>query len=163
MGRIDVDPATFEAVSQATAALVDRLPKIATDAGDRLSVWATDRSTRGLEIEKQLGANLPRSFPTIDKFEKGVATSVKSVDLTSATYQNMSALGSKLRGYVDKVANFNGASWDGTVIRARDVRQRVLQVAIQPGVESSAQRTVLDQLDQYAMSKGVKLIISEVP
>jgi hypothetical protein len=39
----------------------------------------------------------------------------------------------------------------------------VLQVAIQPGVESTAQRAVFEQLEQYATSKGVKLVISEVP
>jgi hypothetical protein len=137
-------------ISQATAAVVDRLPGIGKTAGDRLSVWAKDWSTRGLEIEKQLVGNLPRSFPTIDKFENGVATSVKSVDLTSATYQDTLALGSKLGGYVDKVADFKGADFDGIEIDEDEVTQRVLQVAIQPGVESSAQRAILDQLDQYA-------------
>jgi hypothetical protein len=149
-------------LSRATAAVVARLPGIGKTAAERLSVWAEGWSTRGLEIEKQLGGNLPRSFPTIDKFENGVATSIKSVDLTSATYQNTAALGSRLRGYVDTVARFKGATFDGTEIASEDVTQRVLQVAIQPGVASAAQRTVLDQLERYAKSKGVKLIISEV-
>jgi hypothetical protein len=151
-------------LSKAMTALAERLPKLGgKSAFDRLGVWAEDWSTRGLEIEKQLGGNLPRSFPTIDKFESGVATSIKSVDLAAPTYQNSASLASKLRGYVDSVADFKGASWDGTAIRARDVSQRVLQVAIQPGVESSAQRAVFERLEQYATSKGVKLVISEVP
>jgi hypothetical protein len=154
-------------LSKAIAALTSRLPGAAADTTDAafnaLSAWAKNWSTRGLEIEAELGGNLPRSFPTIDKFENGVATSIKSVDLAAPTYQNASALTSKLQGYVDKVAGFNGASWDGTVIRARDVTTRALEVAIQPGVASSEQMAVLNQLRQYASSKGVQLIISEVP
>ncbi|HEV7651439.1 MAG TPA: hypothetical protein VGP26_25080 [Actinophytocola sp.] len=154
-------------LSKAVTALTSRLPGAATDATDvafnGLSAWAKNWSTRGLEIEAELGGNLPRSFPTIDKFENGVATSIKSVDLAAPTYQNAGALTSKLEGYVDKAAGFNGASWDGTVIRARDVTTRALEVAIQPGVASPTQLAVLDQLRQYASSKGVQLIISEVP
>lgn len=154
-------------LSKVVTELVSRLPGGAADAADtafqQMGVWAKNWSTRGLEIEAQLGGNLPRSFPTIDKFENGVATSIKSVDLAAPTYQDAGALASRLRGYVDKVAGFSGASWDGTVIRARDVTARALQVAIQPGVASPAQLAVLDQLRQYATSKGVQLIISEVP
>ncbi len=154
-------------LSAATTRLVARLPALANDSGavafGRLRVWEQGWSTRGLQIEARLGGNLPRSFPTIDKFENGVVTSIKSVDLTGATYQNTASLTSRLRGYVDKVANFKNASFDGTTIRARDVTQRALQVAIQPGVASPAQQAVLDQLAQYAKSKGVKLIVSEVP
>jgi hypothetical protein len=154
-------------LSKALTALVARLPGAAGDSADvaftQMSAWSLKWSERGLEIEAQLGGNLPRSFPTIDKFDNGVATSIKSVDLSAPTYQNTSALASKLRGYVDKVAGFKGASWDGTVIRARDVATRALDVAIQPGVASSDQLAVLDQLKQYAASKGVQLIVSEVP
>lgn len=154
-------------LSKATAALVGRLPGATADATDvafnQMGVWIKNWSTRGLEIEAQLGGNLPRSFPTIDKFENGVATSIKSVDLAAPTYQSSGALTSKLKGYVDKVAGFRGDSWDGTVVRARDITDRALQVAIQPGVASPAQLTVLDQLRQYAATKGVQLIISEVP
>jgi hypothetical protein len=154
-------------LSKAVTELVSRLPGAAGDPADaaftQMSAWALKWSERGLEIEAQLGGNLPRSFPTIDKFENGVATSIKSIDLSAATYQNTSALASKVRGYIDTVAGFKGASWDGTVIRARDVTARALDVAIQPGVGSSAQLEALNQLKQYATSKGVQLIISEVP
>jgi hypothetical protein len=99
----------------------------------------------------------------VDKWENGVATSIKSVDLSAVTYQNPSALASKLKGYVDSVAGFNGRNWDGVFIRSRDITGRALEVAIQPGVGSTAQRAVFDQIQQYATTKGVKLIISEVP
>ncbi|WP_018680390.1 hypothetical protein [Actinokineospora enzanensis] len=154
-------------LSKAVAAVVSKIPGVGRtavdDAFEGLSAWTLRWSERGLEIEARLGGNLPRSFPTIDKFEHGVATSIKSVDLTAATYQNTGALASRLEGYVDKVAGFNGATFDGTVIRSSQVTDRVLQVAIQPGVASPAQRAILTQLRQYAAAKNVRVIISEVP
>jgi filamentous hemagglutinin len=47
-----------------------------------------------------LGANLPQNFPVIDRFVSGVATSIKTLDLNAATYQNISALTGKVRGYI---------------------------------------------------------------
>lgn len=41
---------------------------------------------RGNYIETALGGGLPRTFPVIDRFLNGVATSVKSLDLLSKTY-----------------------------------------------------------------------------
>lgn len=151
-------------LSEAVTALVSRLPGVTgRSAFQELSVWAKDWSTRGFEIEAKLGGNLPRSFPTIDKWEDGVATSIKSIDLTAPTYQKAGALASRLKGYVDKVAKFDGDNFNGTKINALDVTSRALQVAIQPGVASAEQLAVLTQLRQYATSKGVQLIISEVP
>lgn len=154
-------------LSEATANLVARLPSVAEDTGalsfGNLSAWDLGWSQRGLEIEAQLGGNLPRSFPTIDEFRNGVATSIKSVDLTATTYQDTGALTSRLERYVDKVAEFRGKSFDGVTIRARDVTQRVLHIAIQPGVATADQRAVLQQLAQYGENRGVRLIVTEVP
>lgn len=154
-------------LSKAVTELVARLPGATGDAADaafnQISAWSLKWSQRGLEIETQLGGNLPRSFPTIDKWENGVATSIKSVDLSAPTYQNTGALASKLRGYVDKMAGFNGASFDGVAIRARQIQARALEVAVPPGVATPAQDAVLNQLTQYAASKGVQLTVVEVP
>jgi hypothetical protein len=154
-------------LSKAVTALVARLPGTSGDAADvafnQISAWSLKWSQRGLEIEAQLGGNLPRSFPTIDKWENGVATSIKSVDLSAPTYQNTGTLASRLRGYVDKVGGFDGATFDGTNIDDEEITARALEVAIQPGVASPSQLAVLEQLKQYAASKGVQLIVSEVP
>jgi hypothetical protein len=154
-------------LSVATARVVARLPALADDTGaiafGRLSAWSKGWSARGFEIEVKLGGNLPRSFPTIDRFNDGVVTSIKSIDLTSATYQNSATLTSKLRAYVDKVSQFSGRSFDGVRVRSGDITSRQLNVAVQPGVASPAQQAILDQLAQYAKSKNVILIVSEVP
>jgi hypothetical protein len=65
------------------------------------SVWKLPWATRGFTIEEQLGANLPQKFPVIDKFTGGVATSIKSVDLTAASYQNVGTLTNRLNSFVD--------------------------------------------------------------
>jgi hypothetical protein len=75
--------------------------------------WSLPPTPRGLAIEEQLGGNLPPSFPTIDSFNDGMATSIKSVDLSASSYQNLNTLTSKLNGYVNQVAGFNGATFDG--------------------------------------------------
>jgi filamentous hemagglutinin len=70
------------------------------------SVWDLSPFARGQSIEQTLGANLPQNFPVIDKFnwDTGVATSIKSIDLTAPSYQNMSTLSNTLNGYVNSVA-----------------------------------------------------------
>src|SRR6185437_16016786 len=49
--------------------------------GEKLlgSVWKMGAVLRGRAIEQMLGANLPRTFPVIDKFANGLATSIKSL------------------------------------------------------------------------------------
>ena len=57
-------------------------------------------------IEKQLGQNLPQTFPTIDKFTNGVATSIKSMDLAAKGYADPSKIIQTGKGYIDEVAGF---------------------------------------------------------
>ncbi len=72
------------------------------------SVWSLNGFKRGREIEAVFGNNLGWNFPVIDKFENGVVTSIKSIDIGAKTYKNLGALFSKLKGYVDDVAGFGG-------------------------------------------------------
>lgn len=108
------------------------------------------------------GGNLPRSFPTIDRFENGLATSIKSIDLSAPTYQSSTALTSRLTGYVDKVAGFNGATFDGVAVRSSDIAARGLDIAIPPGPVSAAQQAVLDQIVSYGATKGVAVRVVPV-
>jgi RHS repeat-associated protein len=97
------------------------------------SPWDLGWSSRGLAIEDALGGNLPRSFPTIDRFANGTATSIKSIDLTASSYQSTSALTSRLSGYVDKVAGFNGATFSGTRITSGQITGRELVISCSAG------------------------------
>jgi hypothetical protein len=112
-----------------------------------------------------LGANLPGNFPVIDQFDfaSGTATSIKSIDLTAASYQNTATLASRLNGYVDSVAGFNGNTWAGVNIDASQITGRQLQLAIQPGSASAAQQAVINAAATRAQGMGVNFIVTPVP
>jgi RHS repeat-associated protein len=116
---------------------------------------------RGWAIEAALaakfGGGLPRNFPTIDRFLNGVATSVKSMDLMSKTYQNTARLTSTLTGYIDKLAQFNGARLGGVRVEGGAITQRVLEVAVQAGAATPAQTAALQQAAAYAKEHDVVL------
>jgi len=120
------------------------------------SVWNKPPVVRGEVIEQALGQNLPKSFPTIDKFVDGVATSIKSIDLRGKTYQNTSKLKSVLEGYVDKVSGFRGADFAKREVLGSAIKGRTLEIAV-PNLGTKAQQVVLDGIKEYAASKGVTI------
>ncbi|WP_394838679.1 hypothetical protein LVJ94_17450 [Pendulispora rubella] len=124
------------------------------------AVWDLGLAERGLQIETALGGNLPRGYPFIDKFIKGVATSIKSVDLRAATYQNAKALTSTLNRYINKVAAFSGKSFAGQVITNSQVKARALEVAIPAGIAPTpAQQAALQAAVEYGKTVGVQVTI----
>lgn len=128
------------------------------------SVWELHPLKRGVEIENMLGRSpeLSQNFPVIDRFHNGVATSIKSIDLSAKSYQDVGALTSKVTGYVNSLANWQGARWAGTVIRTSQITGRELLLAIPPGA-TEAQMAALQELQQSATSVGVTLNITVVP
>jgi hypothetical protein len=144
-------------------ALENAATKGVTGAATGTSVWALGWATRGQAIEQSLGANLPSSFPVIDRFAAGTATSIKSIDLSAATYQNIGSLTSRLNGYVDAVANFNGASLAGTEIRSSEITARQLQLAIPSTGASAAQQAAINAATIRAQSLGVGVVVTTVP
>ncbi|MBP1152673.1 RHS repeat-associated core domain-containing protein [Methylocaldum sp. RMAD-M] len=126
------------------------------------SVWRLGPAQRGFAIEEQLGSNLPRNFPVIDRFENGVATSIKSIDLGAATYQNSATLTRTLNGYVDSVAAFNGRTWAGVTVDASQITARQLQVVV-PNSGSVAQQAAINAAVSRAQGLGVQLVVSRFP
>ncbi|WP_194762383.1 hypothetical protein [Microbacterium sp. UFMG61] len=135
------------------------------DLANRLSKspWPMGPSPRGFEIESRLGGNLPAGFPTIDKFDwsTGLATSIKTVDLGSKTYQNASRLRSLLKRYIDKMAAFESGRVGNYQIRPSDVRFRSLLVAT-PQDASPAQRAVIEEMKRYASERGAPMVVEVV-
>jgi RHS repeat-associated protein len=129
------------------------------------SVWDLNPFARGQAIEQTLGANLPGNFPTIDTFDSasGTATSIKSIDLNAASYQNTATLTSRLNGYVNSVAGFNGANWAGVSIDSSEITARQLQLAIPPGSASAAQQAAINAAAARAQTMGVNFITTPVP
>jgi len=147
---------TAEAATTAGAAV--------TTAGAAASPWALPALQRGQVIENMLGRSpfLAQNFPVIDRFVNGVATSIKSIDLRAASYQNIGTLTRTVQGYVTTLANWQGARWGEFQVEAADIVGREVLLAIPPGA-SQAQMAALQQLQQWATTIGVTLNIVVVP
>jgi hypothetical protein len=132
---------------------------------DGASVWDLGPGPRGLAIETQLGGNLPAGFPVIDVFDNGAATSIKSINLNASTYQNTQALNSRLNGYIDSLANWQGQTtpYSNVLINPGDVTSKTLQIAVPQGSMSAAQQAVFNAAAQRAQSAGINLTVTPVP
>lgn len=144
------------------ATYLARAAKVVIKSTER--VWSMVPVKRGFAIEKLLGGNLPLAFPTIDKFirNSGLAESIKSIDLGAKTYQNLGKLKSTLTKFVDDLAAFKGAEYNGEKIVEKEIKEKVLTVAFDPSKSSSAQSAVFSEMETYAKEKGVKLVAKAV-
>jgi hypothetical protein len=64
-------------------------------------VWNLGPATRGDALHARFGQDLPRSFSGVDKFNNGVVTSIKSMDIHARSYRNPAAIDRVGRAYVD--------------------------------------------------------------
>ena len=96
----------------------------------------------------------------IDRFENGVATSIKSLDLNAATYQNPTRLASTVMRYVRTLAQWEGQSeyWGGFRIVSSEIQAKVLELAVPPG-GSPEQWEALFLVRSIASEIGVRLDI----
>ena len=131
---------------------------------DRSKIWSLKPFQRGIDIENLLGRSpeFVSNFPVIDKWNNGIATSIKSIDLTANSYQNISTLTNKVQSYVTAIANWQGVRWGGVSITSDQIISRELLLAIPP-TASQAQLAALSQIQTWAQSKGVELIIQVIP
>lgn len=145
-----------------TGRVLDNVEKVTNTIATESGVWKLDPFLRGQRIEQGLGHNLPGNFPVIDRFENGLATSIKSLDLDAATYQSTATLNRTLTGYVDKAAGFQGQTWAGVRIRSQDISGRALDLAI-PHSGSAAQQAIISQTVKYGASRGVTVNVITYP
>ena len=132
---------------------------LAVDAPSQ--AWKLGWAARGIYFSKKLGANLPATFETIDVFADGIATSIKSIDLNAATYQNAGSLTSALNRYINLVAEYTGGKLVGFRILPEEIAGRALSLAIPKGSMTGAQRSVFEAARQRANSLGVAFIVTE--
>src|ERR1700691_2778950 len=72
-----------------------------------LGSWAGRRGDNIFDALLRDGS-LPPGFRTIDNFTNGIATSIKSIDLNAATYQDAARLTARLNNYIDQLADYEG-------------------------------------------------------
>ena len=124
-----------------------------------LWLYAMSHGGPAADVIQQSCENLRANFPVIDRFANGLATSIKSLDLTSPTYQNISNLTSRVQGYLVELARFQGAYW----IQSGSITARELVLAVRPGVATDAQWMALEAMRDVATQLGIVLTILEVP
>jgi filamentous hemagglutinin len=122
------------------------------------SVWLLDPFERGVQLENWAGRNLPQNFPDIDRFENGVATSIKSLNLAADTYQKIAPLSNVIKQYIDDVAQFNGAKFGGVIIRSSEIAGRALELIV-PERALRWQQVILDGMVDYGKTKDVTVSI----
>jgi hypothetical protein len=95
----------------------------------------------------------------LDRFADGIVTSIKSIDLNAATYQDAARLSVRLNAYVTKVAEFEGGSVGEEVIASENISGRALGLVVPKGSVTAAQQVVIDAATARAKSLGVDLIV----
>jgi RHS repeat-associated protein len=132
---------------------------IGAGTGIGAGIWNLPWWERGQIIEDLLGRNLARSFPVIDRFLNGLATSIKSLDLRASSYQNIGVLTSKIQQYLNSLANFQGAR----NIAPHMITGRELLLAVPANSGTPAQWAALQSLQQTAANLGITLTIVQIP
>jgi hypothetical protein len=124
-------------------------------------IWDLTPELRWTAVEQRLGANLPRNYPTIDRFRSGSATSIKSMDLGARTYADPANITRVGQGYVDAAAGFEGRRWANVEIRSSDIGSRGLDIAIPLG-PTPIQARALDAVIEYGRKSGVNVNVMEL-
>lgn len=128
-------------------------------------IWSLGNFQRGTRIRALFGANMPYNFPLISKFDSGTATVIKSMDLTTKTYQQPDALEEKVSGYINELAKYRGQEepWGskGIVVREAEIKSRELLLVIPENPVGDEVGQTLDRLITTAALKGVTLRIQK--
>jgi hypothetical protein len=127
------------------------------------AAWNLGWAARGRYMEMRLGRTLHENFPVIDKIPNGIATSIKSIDLRAATYQNMTVLINRLSTYVGEVSEFVGGKLGKDLVEFSDIRGRAVDVAIPKGTMTPQQQEIVEAVRSWAkkLRNPVELTIIE--
>jgi len=144
------------------------------------SPWLmTNVFQRGLAIEKAILSRsasflgrVIQNFPVIDDYVRiggqGIATSIKSLDMTRKSYQSASGLLSRLRGYAKVLDNFTGVP-GGTfpvgIGTPNPMNQKVLCLVFEQGSATSTQvNALLSFLREVpARYPSIKVVVQFIP
>ena len=125
-------------------------------------IWSLSNFDRGDAIREKYGANLPKTFPVIDSVEGGDVTAIRSIDLTSPYYQDISHIEKKIKNDIKELSRFEpqSANINGTVYTVDHIDSRHLTIVI-PENSGVISKEALDELKGYAFVQGVILEVSE--
>ncbi len=135
--------------SKATTVLADEVKVLAE------SPWTKGPITRGNIIDRALGNNLGRTFPTVDKLENGVLTSTKSLDVLAPTYQNEVAMFGRMKADIDALKGFQSGMRNGVFVSEADFTRKVFELALPEAQLTAQQLNAINLAKQYAIDAGI--------
>jgi hypothetical protein len=116
--------------------------------------WKLGWAARGQYFDKLLrDGSLPRGFWTIDNFTNGIATSIKSIDLNAATYQDATRLSYRLTKYIGALADYEGGL-SNTQVKLSEIKERVLNLVIPKGSMTATQRAAIETARRATAAAG---------
>jgi hypothetical protein len=126
-----------------TAAAVET--SAADGAGSHAEAWKYGWARRGQYFDQLLrDGSLPPLFQTIDNFTGGIATSIKSIDLNAATYQDAARLMYRINNYVDELGNYEGGLLSNTEVKLSAITGRTLNLVVPTGAITEIQRAAVE-------------------
>ena len=126
------------------------------------NIWSLSNFDRGEAFRDRYGANLPKTFPVIDKVDGGEITAIRSIDLTSPYYQDISNVQKKIRDDIKDLSRFEpqSAVINGNTYSVDHIDSRHLTVII-PENSGEVSKAAVEELKGYAFVQGVILDICE--
>lgn len=125
-------------------------------------IWDQDNFKRGEAFRKVFNSNLPKTYPVIDDYSGGNATSLKTIDLTAPYYKSKSKISKIIKADIDELSKFNGTekNINGRIYKVGDIKSKTLKVVV-PSNSPKDRKDVVSSLKEYARTKGVTLEIKE--
>jgi len=125
-------------------------------------VWQLPAVRRGVEIEIRRAGRyrLPPGFPVVDMLRQGTAVSIKSIDVSLKSYRQGSRLLYRLKGYVNKLIDFRGATWGGRTVRGNVNKE--LEIIVPRGKATDSQQKVFDEVVEYGRLNGISVKFTEL-
>lgn len=126
--------------------------------------WKLGWAARGQYFDALLrDGSLPPGFRTIDNFTNGIATSIKSIDLDAATYQDFARLSNRINQYIDELAEYEGGVLSGIPVDSSDIVGRALNLVVPKGSMTATQARAIEAARARAINTNnypVDLIIT---
>lgn len=123
------------------------------------NVWQLDNFSRGIALRDHFGADLPLGFPVIALFDNGIATAIRSMDLTAPTYQDDNRVIKSVASEIDRLADFDGFKGSAKMPEINNdmITQRKLMLIIPNNSPESFERELLPELRILADSRLIRL------
>lgn len=130
------------------------------------SIWQLGQAVRGRAYEYMRGAEPANNLEHVDdiRLEARTVTGMKTIELRDPTYQDIENLDRRLRDCIDELEGYPGGTWKGHSFRRGEHFDDVyLEIGIPADKATRAQTEKLLEMQDYAQTKGVTLVINEVP